>query len=280
MVVIGFIANVEFVWGFQSKIVGYSKTSPSFYYPPPTTILGALAESIARENHLGERKGKEIIPKLASNLLALGIKPINCIPVKFADINRIIASRITGGIKYPNPKYPYESFDAPATGKTLLTPLNQKPPQISIYMVFKNEEVTLDKEEIQLNKDHFWSIHRLGTKESRVAVLDVQEFQPDKIEEGWAITSYSFPLLNGVKIIGDQEPKWVSEDLINPFDINAYNESDNPVINYIMGRKIIRYKLPVMVTIEKQPFYKIAVEKGRCCIYVKEEEKVVGLCQK
>ncbi|MEM4141284.1 MAG: type I-A CRISPR-associated protein Cas5, partial [Nitrososphaeria archaeon] len=82
----GYILDIEFTWGFQAKIVGLSKTSPSFYYPPPTTILGAIAESIAKEHNVSEFKGKEIIPKLSENLLAIGIRPVNCVPIKYEDL--------------------------------------------------------------------------------------------------------------------------------------------------------------------------------------------------
>jgi len=277
---IGFIADIEFVWGFQSKVVGYSKTSPSFHYPPPTTILGALAESIARQYNIGEEKGKTIIPRLASNLLALGIRPINCIPVKFSDINRLIASRITRSIKYPSPRDPYRSFDAPATGKTILTPLDDNPPQIRIYAVFRDAAIIIDNIETKLHSDYFWNIHRLGTKESRVSAISVQEFKPDVIEEATVETQYSFPLMEGVNDAGYVELKWVSEDLINPFKVKTYDEKDNPVKNYIMGHSIVRYKLPIKIDPAVQPVYRIALEKGRCCVYTMGGEKVLGLCQR
>jgi hypothetical protein len=54
---IGFLIDLEFVWGFQSKVVGYSKSSPAFTYPPPTTFLGAVAEVLRRSTRWGSRKG-------------------------------------------------------------------------------------------------------------------------------------------------------------------------------------------------------------------------------
>ena len=277
---IGFIANVEFVWGFQSKIVGYSKTSPSFHYPPPTTILGALAESIAREYNIGENKGRELIPKLAQNLLALGIKPVNCIPVKFSDINRIIATKLAGGIRYPSPRDIYGSFDAPAIGKTLMTPIDGKTPQLTIYVVFKNQTITFEKLEINITKNHFWNIHRIGTKESSVSTMNVEEFEPEVSKVSSVETEYSFPLINGVQEDEEVYKKWIDEVLINPFRIRAYNEDENPVKNYIMGQNIIRYKLPIIQLQNIKPLYRVRLDTSVCCVYVRDNEKLVGLCQR
>ncbi|MDJ0270744.1 MAG: type I-A CRISPR-associated protein Cas5a [Aigarchaeota archaeon] len=276
---IGFTVDVEFVWGFQAKVVGYSKTSPSFYYPPPTTILGALAEYVAKEYALGEHKGKEIIPKLAQNLLALGIRPLNCIPLKFSDINKLIAIRLTGGTKYPTPSDPYGSFDAPAMGKTILASLNEKPPQLRIYIVLENDRIDIDdRDEIMLDKQVLWGVHRLGSKESVVSVLTVSDFQPDVKNGRINTTSYSFPLIDGVKLVSELQPKWVLETLVNPFKIKAYNENDNPLRNYLAGQNIVKYYLPIMMGPDDSPLYMLELSHNLCIYELNEDEKVIGLC--
>jgi len=276
---LGFVFDVEFIWGFQAKIVGYSKTSPSFHYPPPTTILGAIAEQLAKENKIGENKGKEIIPKLSQNLLALGIKPLNCIPVKFSDINRLIAIRKTGEGDYPNPRDPYGSFDAPAVGKTLLAPLDGEAPKLRIAIVFKDEKIQLDqKNELVLRKENFWGIHRLGTKESIVSVCNVIESTPEQKRNTRIETQYSFPLLDGVETIEYIVPRWVSETLINPYNLTAYNQEDNPVKNYLLSLNIVNYLIPIFAE-ESPPTYVVELKNNICSYEMDEGEKVIGICR-
>jgi CRISPR-associated protein Cas5a/b/c len=270
---IGFLVDVEFVWGFQSKVVGYSKTSPSFTYPPPTTILGAIAEHIAKENVLGEGKTREIIPMLSKNLLAVGLRPLNCLPVKFSDLNRLIATKITKGIRYPSPTDLSGSYDAPATGKTILTSLNTEPPKLRLYIVFKDGFAgRIGEKEIIINKYTMWNIHRLGSKESIVSVVDVKEFEPQKLT-GELSTRYSFPLIDGVTTIESVIRNWSQELLINPFNLPIYD----PVTQYLLGQKTVRFYVPILELLDDPPTYRLKVA-GNACGYKYDEEVLIGIC--
>ncbi|MEM0488570.1 MAG: type I-A CRISPR-associated protein Cas5a [Candidatus Bathyarchaeia archaeon] len=272
---IGFLIDVEFVWGFQSKVVGYSKTSPSFAYPPPTTILGAIAEHIAKENILGEGKTNEVIPMLSRNLLAIGLRPLNCLSIKFSDLNRLIAIRITGEKgRYPSATDLYGSFDAPATGKTILASLDAEPPKIRLYLVFKDSSVgRIGDKEIIIDKYAMWNIHRLGSKESIVSVVDVREFEPQKLT-GELNTRYSFPLIDGVTVIEDVIRKWSQELLINPFNLTIYD----PVTQYLLGHKTVRFYVPILEPSGDPPTYRLKVA-GNACGYKYDEEVLVGICE-
>lgn len=270
---IGFIVDVEFVWGFQSKIVGYSKTSPSFTYPPPTTILGAIAENIAKEKNLGEGKGKDVITKLSNNLIAIGVRPLNCLSIKFSDINRLISIRRTGKRDYPSAEDPYGSFDAPAMGKTILAPLVDESPKLRYFIVFKDEYLhRIGATDVFIDSDSIWGIHRLGSKESIVSVSDVEECEPQKMV-GQVNTYYSFPLIEGVTAISPIVRKWSQENLINPFNLLEYN----PINQYLLGQSIVRFYLPVMEAPKNYPIYAIKVS-GNACAYMHGEEVIVGHC--
>jgi CRISPR-associated protein Cas5a/b/c len=272
---IGIRFDLEFVWGFQCKVVGLSKSSPSFYYPPPTTILGAIAEQIAKEYKIGEKRGKEIIPLLSANLLALGIKPLNCTPVKFSDINRLIALKVTGGVLYPRPDDIAGSFDAPAVGKTMLSPLEGEPPRLRAIVIFKDKTISLQSERIEIASDIIWRIHRIGSKESLVSVIDVRDFHPNKIE-GDVDTEYSFPLLEGVTLLREDSPSWVRETVVNPFTIKSYDEKQNPVIDYLQGINILQYMQPIKLAV--QPRYRVKLSPNSCG-YKVDNEQVIGRCQ-
>ncbi len=261
---IGFIVDTEFVWGFQARVVGLSKTSPSFYYPPPTTFLGALAEVIAKENGIGESKGREVMAKLSEKLLAIGVKPLNCKPIKYEDLNRIIAVKITSGVLYPNPSDFAKSFDSPARGKTVLTSF-EGPPTLRWFIVFGDSNLNLNGKQKKISGDLFWKIHRLGSKESVVSVTEVRSFEPEKVE-GRIKTTYSFPSKN-VEILKEETPRnWVYEVYTNPFEFS------DPVRDYIEGRNILPFKVPIMNR---------AKEEYHCWLDVKvayrfEDEVVVG----
>jgi len=164
---IAFIADYEFSWGFQARIAGLSKTSPSFHYPPPTTFLGALAETVAKDLAIPESKGRNLMAKISDNLLAIGFRPLNCIPIKYSDINRILSIRISGEAGLcPNPQDLKKSFDSPARGKTILCSTDGEAPKIRWFLVFKDNSFDLDGKRVKIDESNFWKMHRVGSKES------------------------------------------------------------------------------------------------------------------
>jgi len=243
---IGFIVDTEFVWGFQARIVGLSKTSPSFYYPPPTTFLGALAEVIAKENNIGEDLGRFIINELSKNLLAIGFRPLNCVPIKYEDLNRILAIKITSGVLYPNPKDLTKSFDSPARGKTILASLDDDAPKIRWFLVFKNRNINIQDnnlkdrvDTVELSEEYFWKIHRLGSKESRVCVTNVNLFKYNEIQArsgGYFITNYSFPTI-ATDMSEEKVRKWENEVYVDPFGGKLKNGEYIPYAEKIYKRE-------------------------------------------
>ena len=278
---IGFIADMEFAWGFQARVAGLSKTSPSFQYPPPSVILGSIAESIAKKNSIGEKMGKMLIPALSRELLAIGLKPLNCFPVRYQALGRIIAIRESGGIEYPNPKYISKSFDAPARGYTVLSTYDGDAPKIRVFTVFKRDIIDLCGDRYNISGEDFWRIHRLGSKESIVSILDVLEVgygeikqEKDKVIE----TTYSFPVdeelnIKPIEMMGE----WKDEIYINPYRIESYDERENPVTNYMFGRKIIKFKVPIISVIMpfSTPLCKVEIH-GRSSAYTYGDEVVIG----
>ncbi len=271
---IGFLVDLEFVWGFQSKVVGYSKSSPAFTYPPPTTFLGAISEVLAKKHSLGEQEGRSIIWALSSNLLAIGVKPLNCIPLKYADINKVIAIRRTGEGQYPNPKDPYKSFDAPAHGRTILSLVstNGEGPTLRYFLVLSNDRIKVKSgESIRLEGEDLWEIHRLGSKESLLSVTNLETFTPN-VREGRVVTGYSFP--TGISDIRpkDYQPRWLLEKTINPFSLSGYD----PLTSYVLGQNLIDFYYPVIMSTEKLPSYIVEVGGG-AAYYEWEREGVIGI---
>jgi len=268
---IGYIVDVEFLWGFQANVIGLSKTPPSFYYPPPTTFLGALAEALAKHHRLGEERGKELIPKISQNILAIGVKPVNCFPIKYEDINRIITLKITGGKPYPNPKNLAASFDAPARGKTVLVTLNGDAPVLRFFLVFRKSTVTCDSENLELNEDIFWKIHRLGSKESRVSVVNVRRERNLETVKGRGITNYSFPLLKEVSPEYVLEGSWEYEIYVKPYNLDSYLR----ITEYIVGKNALPFMVPLKKSVLEEPKYLVSLSHN-VTIYRIGNEAVLG----
>jgi CRISPR-associated protein Cas5a/b/c len=269
-----FIVDVEFVWGFQTRIAGLSKTSPSFYYPPPTTFLGALGESIARKLGVGESAGRGIIASLGRELLALGIRPLNCVPLKYEDINKIIAVKLTSGIPYPDPRSIASSYDSPARGKTVMVSLDENSPILRFLLVFRKDKIDLRGKALELDEDYFWRIHRLGSKESRVSVIDVRRKDGINAEEGKIISKYSFPVMKGVQPLEELQRKWLYETYINPRDIE-YSERVNPVLTYMESRSLIPFRIPILVVRTEEPEFIVEVREPSA-YYRVNGEVVIG----
>ncbi|MEM0203841.1 MAG: type I-A CRISPR-associated protein Cas5 [Archaeoglobaceae archaeon] len=279
---IGFIADYEFVWGFQARIVGLSKTSPSFFYPPPTTFLGALAETIAKENNIGEKKGTEIVSEISRNLCAIGFRALNCVPLKYSDINRIITIRKTGAkdkrtgkdiqILAPHLEYLDKSFDSPARGKTILSSLDGNAPTIRWFLVFKESTMNFNGKKIEVEEDLFWKIHRVGSKESRVSAVNVEKVAVE-IREGIVRTTYSFPADFGIKEI-HSTPRWDFEVYMNPY----VHEHRDPISSYLSGKKAIPFRVPILKDPLNPPEFRVKLESNYVA-YSANGETVVG-CRK
>lgn len=271
---IGFIADYEFDWGFQARIVGLSKTSPSFLYPPPTTFLGAMAEAVAKSNEIGESRARELMAKLNENLCAIGWRALNCIPLKYSDINRILAVKITAGTLYPYPEDLGRSFDSPARGKTILSSFDEKAPTIRWFLVFKEPKIRLDSKEIEICEDLFWKVHRIGSKESRVSAVEVEEVAV-QTSKGLVQTSYSFPVDLGVKESRyGSKGRWEFEVYMNPY-VAIQGEV---LTSYLSGNKAIPFRVPILLNVNDLPEFRLEID-GNYVAYSSANETVIG-CQR
>jgi CRISPR-associated protein Cas5a/b/c len=266
---IGFIADYEFSWGFQARITGLSKTSPSFYYPPPTTFLGALAETVAKDFIIPESNGRNLMAMISDNLLAIGFRPLNCIPIKYSDINRILSIRRSGEAGLcPNPQDLNRSFDSPARGKTILCSIDGEAPKMRWFLVFKDDSFDLDGKRVKIDESNFWKIHRLGSKESVVSAVNVEKLAVQQIS-GLVYTKYCYPI-EGVKEI-DRRGRWEFEVYINPYEPSL----PDLLSNYFSGKKATPFRIPIL----KGQKPESEIELLDCVAYKANEEVVVG-CRK
>lgn len=279
--VAAYVIDTEFVWGFQARVAGLSKTSPSFTYPPPTTFLGALAESISRREALGESSFTRILNQLAADLMAVAVRPINCVPIKFQDINKIVAIKETGGKLYPDPANLKGSLDAPARGKTILVSLNDEAPKLRWVIAWAGpKEVNAGTKQTNVNEKHFWGIHRLGSKESVVTVTSVKQVEAEILPHNSlgqvTVTKYSIPvnLVDSAEVI---EGEWVIETFANPH--KPFRDGESPASRYVLGSDVIPYLLPVLTNPESSPVARFAASETAVILDLSKigEGAVVGV---
>jgi len=230
----GFLFDVEFMWGFQARIAGMAKSSPSYIFPPPTSILGSLAESYARRKGLSESKSVETMRELSNVLLTLAYKPCNAVPIVVQDLNRIIAIRTAAGVSYPSLMDVYGSFDAPARGKTILSSINNEPPILRVMLVFKEGSDVI--------VDDIWRMKRIGSKESMISVIKVVEGIPEILKDGIIKTKYSFPHIDGMD--WDHDGEYVEQYFVPPIPILGQSLVDSPSALYLRSQ-VVKYVIGV-----------------------------------
>ncbi|MEM2014218.1 MAG: type I-A CRISPR-associated protein Cas5a [Desulfurococcaceae archaeon] len=235
----GFLADVEFMWGFQSGIVGMSKSTPSFLLPPPSTVLGAIAEAYARRKGLSEGRSPITICYLTKNLLVLTYKFLNAVPLSYQDLSRIIAVRVSGNVKYPSAQDPHGSFDAPARGKTILSSIDDKPPTLRIFAVFRDSA--------DVTADDLWRVRRIGTKESLVSVIDVIEEKPEVLKREVVETDYLLPLTPEIERSLSDRSEFLELEFISIYNLTS---CEPPIQQYLEG-KTLKHIISVPPTTKK-----------------------------
>jgi len=238
-----------------------SKTSPSYSFPPPTTILGALAESYSKSRNLSEGRGVQTMIELSHEILALGYRSLNAVPVSFQDINRVLALGSRGGISYPSTRDVYGSFDAPAKGKTLLSSVDDNPPRLRSMIVFSDRT--------DVNAEDIWKIRRIGSKESLVSIIDIVEKTPEVVKDT-VKTNYSLPIVDNEIKIEDKEGFFI--DLYFVPLIRKRALADAPSRLYLES-KVIKYKIAIPY---RDYYIKVRLSSGYVG-YKIDQEVVVGI---
>ncbi len=276
---VAYVIDVEFVWGYQATIAGLTKSPPPYTYPPPTTMLGAIAEAVARSEGLGENSLPTLMGALTTDLIAVALRPINCVPVKYQDVNRVIAVREAGGRRYPSSEDLQGSFDAPARGKTILTSLDGKSPTIEWVLVWRQNPVLKVAEpltrlsNVPLSPKHLWRLHRVGSKESLASVTRVMVKEVKALPQGsQARTMFSFPL----KAVSKYEPRgrWVVEAYADPF--KPYVRDESPALRYLRG-ETIPFALPVLTASGDEPVAFVRPSRDGVLLEVEGVGTVVGV---
>ena len=262
----GYIIDIEFVWGHITNIAGMTKTTPPHPYPPPTTILGAIASVISKEYLLGEKNYPKLIIELAKNTLSLTMKPLNYTPVVHEDINRIVTIKLTSGQKYPKPSGE-GSFDAPARGKTIVSPMENGSPILRVVYIIRSDFLNINGKKIEINADTLWKITRIGAKETTTSVINVEEHEAQKVSPSELVTTYSFPKNNNIKII-DQEGSWIIANYVSPYLYNSWEKS--PSYSYIVGKGVETFLIP-QYKIEQQAWARITASKPYVGYEIKNE---------
>jgi CRISPR-associated protein Cas5a/b/c len=264
-----FVFDVEFTWGFQARVAGLSKSPPSYIFPPPTTVIGALAESVARRLGRGEMEGVELMREISKSLLSISFKSLNALPSSFMSVCRTYAIGSRGGVPYPTARdvVVYKSFDAPAKGSTFVGTLDGEPPRLRYFLAFRDSALVAPED--------IWSIKRLGSKESLVAVVEVFEASVTPSGKRGRVCS-AFPRVEGVEIKSNASLT-LTEHYVNP-----YSFSESPAEVFITKpEEVVPFAVFVPIIIDKEPCCEIEITTEKYTMYrfryEDKEEEVVGI---
>ncbi len=173
-------------WGYSVKHPIYSASQPCLRYPPPTTLLGALAYAIAREEGIEVRLEGSTLYSYATQLLSvvpwttyrfLDVDP--SVLIETRDISRVLMAPYTRSDNvYPGSIYVW----AVQTHGKIYAPCTT----LEILYIVRSD--ALDK-----ISRAAWGITRLGTRESIVSVQLVEPLEAETVENNVVETSFGFP---------------------------------------------------------------------------------------
>ncbi len=221
--------RAEFVWGFSARIAGYNKTSPSFLFPPPTTVLGALLNSASRRLKKSESDYGSFYSEVSKKVYAVSLKPLNFTPNPVADIIRSIKLDEKAELK--------SKFDVPAKGRVFYVPQANEPPAMDFVVVHDSD---------LLKFDDALKINRMGSKESLVSVVEVYETENLEKFEGSAVTGYSFPVDSGITIKDYEDYDKCYKEYYAPFWLDGKG-IDEILLSYYLGSEkgsFVKYCIP------------------------------------
>ncbi len=211
---------------------------------------------------------------LTVDLIAIALKPLNCVPIKYQDINRVIAIRESGGRRYPSSRDPQGSFDAPARGKTTLASLNEDAPRIRWVMIWRRNPLVMLQNGLsrELNVNHLWRIHRIGSKESLASVVSASKRGIRVLNTSEGSTTFSFPLtvLSRYELRG----RWVVESYVNPF--KHFKKGESPALRYLRGC-VSPFALPLRSSLKDTPTALVSASDKGVLLEVEGEGVIVGV---
>jgi CRISPR-associated protein Cas5a/b/c len=222
-------------WGFSVSVPSVSKSRPSVYLPPPTTLIGALSYGKYRGYDtvlVNRRPGSPAYNLLNVKAAASFSKDFRGTYIEDIVRNVILYFQRSG--RKTDPKYRYGVIPS---GKVYS-------PNGKLNVVYVTDSI--DRSELERLS---WSITRIGCKECLVSVEDVEIGEAKKVS-GKVRTRYYFP--DNVKII-DGKVEYV--EFWNEKGFLWGSESDR-----------IRYALPIitypLMSVEVEVEAKEAYEVG------------------
>lgn len=173
--------------------------------------------------------------EISRSILVVSFRPLNAMPLTFMDMGRVIAPGARGGVNYPTAMdvFVYKSFDAPARGSTIMGSIDDEPPRVRYVLVVEDNA--------PLTPEDLWSIRRLGSKESLVSVVRVEEIPVSRL--GGSMherrrTLYATPEVEGLQV---EENGPVARE----FYVSPYRLSGSPSAAYVQGAGVLPHLIPM-----------------------------------
>ncbi len=201
-------------WGIVCRVVPFSKSRPSIYFPPPSTLIGALAYPLSRQTGMPEILQKGIFVSSADFLLKF-IKSVHLRP-KYAYAVKSDLSRVYW-VHYARRE---AKSDAVALEKVYTFPIQSSgyPEMDVIFLVdASSAERNLGGDWMKKLVSACWSIVRVGQKECIVSAESVKMQEAQEVGRSYVEISYYTPLEAIKRIMPEDETEYQIIEYYNPW---------------------------------------------------------------
>ena len=201
-------------WGIVCRAVPFSKSRPSIYFPPPSTLIGALAYPLLRQTGTPEILQKETFVSSADLLLnfikSVHLRPSYAYAVK-SDISRVY---------WVHHARREAKSDAVALEKVYTFPIpSVKYPEMDVIFLVdaSSAERSLGSNWRKKLVSACWSIVRVGQKECIVSAENVKMQEAQEIGCDCIEISYYAPLEAIKRIMPEDETEYQIIEYYNPW---------------------------------------------------------------
>jgi len=178
---------LELHWGYSIKHPIYSASQPSFRFPPPTTLIGALAYTIASR----ENRSEILIDK--NNLYSYTAKILIDVPwatYRFLNIDPSLLTETRDLVRVSIA--PYVRRDNIYPGSPYIWAVQTHGKMYIPLLLIEAIYVVKDSAVNNILR-YAWGITRIGTKESIASVKSVEILDTYIVSDTIVETVYSFP---------------------------------------------------------------------------------------
>ena len=189
-------STVELHWGFIVRLVGTSASQPAYPLPPPTTVVGAFMNPLARILGVGEGGQPRRLHRVISRAMECALRATlaasaGVLPGKTGVAVYEEPSRILGGAYKAGGSYEKAVKQPPYIAVQELLPVQgtgaASAPKLRLVLAWLLDlgkiqsclDVTIGSQELE---SAAWSVYRVGSREGLVSTIEAAHYGGEELE--------------------------------------------------------------------------------------------------